>query len=421
MLKSSLSAFAAVLLMFIVSSGLYAQQQGCTDPQAVNFQSNAKVNDGSCRYNLTLYKPEIRFLLSKEVDETSGLLFWRNSLWTHNDSGGLPILYKLDTTDGTVKQRITVKGVANVDWEELADDSLYIYVGDFGNNSGHRNDLVIYKIKKSDIPQEGDDSVATEKIFFTYPDYPEYIEGRSENNYDCEAMVSVGDSLYLFSKDWQDARTRMYRLPKSAGNYVADLIAGFDAAGLITAADYNQERNEMVLLGYTNHEWIPFMWLLFDFQGKQFFSGNKRRIDMPQVTATQTEGLVFSKGDGGFISSESNPLFMPTMYHFDIGKWTGLGTTSVQKLSASKIDFTLSPNPIHKGKLSIHLENIPLNSFSLELYDSLGRQVLPAHYKAFRKKGKASVKLSVSALKPGIYFVRLRSGGFMVERKFIKE
>lgn len=421
MFKSILLIVAGILFLLVTPIQLLAQQQGCTDPQAINYQSNAIVNDGSCQYNLTLYKPEIRFLLPKEVDETSGLVFWRNSLWTHNDSGGLPILYRLDTLDGTVKQKITIGGVDNVDWEELADDSLYIYVGDFGNNAGHRHDLVIYKVNKSDIPLQGDTTVTAEKIYFTYPDYPDNIAGRSQNNYDCEAMVSVGDSLYLFSKDWQDSRTRMYRLPKTAGTYTAGLIAGFNSAGLITAADYNKKNNQMVLLGYTNGSWIPFMWLFFDFQEHRFFSGNKRRIDMPKVTATQTEGLVFSRGDEGFISSESNPLFMPTMYHFDIGTWTQTGPTAVKTTTAAGIDFSLSPNPIQKGKLTVHLQQVPVNAYRLELYDSSGKQVLTTHFKVSRKKRKTAIRLPVEALKPGVYFVRLRSGNFMVERKFIKE
>ncbi len=415
--------FLLTILFFLSGNGqeLFAQVAGCTDPQANNFMGTATQNDGSCNYNLTLYKPAIRFILPKEVDETSGLVFWKNGLWTHNDSGGLPVLYKLDTVDGTVQQRIELENATNVDWEELTADSLNIYVGDFGNNSGNRHDLVIYKIQKADIPDSGDVRVSSEKIFFTYPDYPDNISGRSQNNYDCEAMVAVGDSLYLFSKDWQDSKTRLYRLPKVAGNYIADLVGGFNVAGLITAVDYQSEKNEMVLLGYTRGDWIPFMWLLWDFKGKQFFSGNKRRIDMPQVTATQTEGLVFSKGEGGFISSEGNPLFMPTVYHFDIATWTQSAVSDVRNNNSPDFIFSLHPNPISRGKLSVDLENVPMKAFSLELYDSSGRQVVPVRYKTIRKKGKMSVKLSVSALKPGVYFVRLRSGNFMVERKFVKE
>lgn len=413
------------LALFFFLSGneqyLFAQVEGCTDPQANNFMSAAKKNNGSCNYDLTLYKPVIRFILPKEVDETSGLVFWRNGLWTHNDSGGLPVLYKLDTVKGAVQQRVRLENATNVDWEEITADSLYIYVGDFGNNAGKRHDLVIYKIKKSDIADSGDVSVSAEKIYFSYPDYPAHIAKRSENNYDCEAMTSVGDSLYLFSKDWQDSKTRMYRLPKTPGNYIAEMVGGFNVAGLITAADYQLEKKEMVLLGYTYGDWIPFMWLLWDFQGNQFFSGNKRRIDMPQVTATQTEGIVFTKGEGGFISSESNPLFMPTVYHFDIARWTRGSTSGVGEINRTDIKFSLSPNPVSKGKLNIYLENIPLKTFSFELYDSSGKQILPAHYRSCRKKGKASIKLSVSKLKSGLYFVRIHSGRFIAEQKFIRE
>ncbi len=406
-----------------VGSGqmLFAQVLGCTNPQAVNFQPRAKQNNGSCTYNPTAYKPFKSFILPKEVNETSGLIFWRNSLWTHNDSGGLPMLYRIDTVDGTVEQRIRVKNATNTDWEELAADSLYIYVGDFGNNSGHRHDLVIYKIRKSDIPTTGDDAVSSEKIFFQYPDYPVYIAKRSKNNYDCEAMIAVGDSLYLFSKDWQDSRTRVYRLPKTPGNYVADLVDSFNTAGLVTAADYNRSKHKVVLLGYTRGNWAPFMWLLWDFKGHAFFSGNKRRIDMPAVTAPQTEGVTFTKGDDGFISSEGrNPFFKPTAYHFDISPFTCANRpASVQH--PITFTFTLHPNPVSKRTVSIYLVNLPEKEYSLKLYDSSGKQIIPLHYDTFSKRGKIIIKLRISKLKTGTYFVRIQSGKYTVEHKFIRE
>ena len=40
-----------------------------------------------------LFAPEFKSLLPEEVRETSGLFFHNGRLWTHNDSGGKPILY----------------------------------------------------------------------------------------------------------------------------------------------------------------------------------------------------------------------------------------------------------------------------------------------------------------------------------------
>jgi hypothetical protein len=52
------------------------------------------------------------------------------------------ILFKLKFEDFKLK-------VKNTDWEEISQDSSYIYVGDFGNNyQGNRTDLHILRIEK---------------------------------------------------------------------------------------------------------------------------------------------------------------------------------------------------------------------------------------------------------------------------------
>ena len=93
-------------IFFLIFSGLlFAQENpGCTDPQANNFDPGADYNDGSCTYNPTIYNPDLKYLLPDEVDETSGLIFWNELMWTINDSGGDPILYALDTADRDCKQ-----------------------------------------------------------------------------------------------------------------------------------------------------------------------------------------------------------------------------------------------------------------------------------------------------------------------------
>ena len=42
--------------------------------------------------------------LPPEVSETSGLLFFNNLLITHNDSGGEPLLYEVDTLTREIKR-----------------------------------------------------------------------------------------------------------------------------------------------------------------------------------------------------------------------------------------------------------------------------------------------------------------------------
>ena len=87
--------------------------------------------------------------LPENVLESSGLIYYNNRLITHNDSGNSPQLYELDSLGSQIFRTITINNATNIDWEDITQDDTYIYVGDFGNNSGNRQDLRIYRIKKS--------------------------------------------------------------------------------------------------------------------------------------------------------------------------------------------------------------------------------------------------------------------------------
>jgi len=394
---------------------------GCTDPRANNYNPSATVNDGSCTYDPTFYSPLFRFLLPDEVKETSGLIFYDNAFWTINDSGNAPILYKLDTVTGNIIQRITVLNSTNVDWETLAQDEDYIYIGDVGNNSGNRDDLGIYILTKANIPSSGDASVNSSHISLTYSDYPNGHVKRNENNFDCEALITIGDSLYLFSKDWGDNQTRLYRLPKTPGDYVAQLLYTYDANGLVTGADYNATAKEVTLIGYDKDTAIPFFWLLFNYHDQVLFSGNKRRIDLVSIVSNQSEGITYTEGKNGILSSEGTFLNTQSSNNFSTASWTDSIVTGIFPAKADKFDFTLSPNPVDKNKLTITFPRMPTGNHEVKLYDSAGKLVQIEHYSLGSGKNGFKIKLKVGHLKPGLYFVRILSGNQVVEKKFIKQ
>lgn len=310
-----------LVTLHIVSLGISQQIDGCTDPEAKNYNPSAINNNGSCRYKTTIYNPPFKYLLPDEISETSGLIYYNNVIWTINDSGNEPILYKLMPETGEVIQRIQITNKKNKDWEDLAQDEEHIYIGDFGNNMGKRNKLKILILKKDMIPNAGDTNLAVQSIEFSYPDFPEKAIKKKNNNFDCEAMICVGDSIYIFTKNRGDQQTKLYSLPKVAGIYQANYVATFNSKGLITGADYHAERKEVILLGYTDKTWQPFVWLLSDYEDNKLFSGNKRRIELLNITATQTEGIAYTKDRNCVITSEGHPLFTQTAYDFNSDKW----------------------------------------------------------------------------------------------------
>ena len=126
-----LAFFLFIILCLIPSCN--KQIAGCTDPLANNYMSAANVNDGSCMYDLSSVTPLASFQLGESLSETSGLIIWEGLGWTHNDNTDTR-LYGLDLSDARIEENINLPGVENLDWEEISQDSSFIYVGDFGNN-----------------------------------------------------------------------------------------------------------------------------------------------------------------------------------------------------------------------------------------------------------------------------------------------
>jgi hypothetical protein len=83
----------------------------------------------------TGFIPSAGVNLNTALTESSGLEYCRGKLWSHNDSGGQPQIYSIDPATGAILQTITLKGITNVDWEDLTADGYYLYIGDVGNNA----------------------------------------------------------------------------------------------------------------------------------------------------------------------------------------------------------------------------------------------------------------------------------------------
>ena len=254
------------------------------------------------------YKPRLVARLSREINETSGLISVNGQLWTINDSGNPAQLFQIDTITGKILRKITIANSVNTDWESITQDDSSIYIGDFGNNYGKRKDLHILKIAKMDIMEQGNDTVRAGYIYFSYPDQTDFTTALNKNNFDCEAFFCLNDTLHLFTKDWSDLKTRHYAVPAQTGSYQADFIEQFAADGLITDASVNDSGN-IVLLGYKNTGgkfWDCFCWLLSGYSGSHFFDGKATRIELGSAWRLgQSEGIVLNADNTGWLSSES--------------------------------------------------------------------------------------------------------------------
>ena len=245
------------------------------------------------------------FNLPDILVETSGLIHYNHMVWSFNDSGGEPEIYSYSIADSSIKHRITLWNGKNYDWEEISQDSSFIYVGDFGNNFGIRNNLCIYIINKKQLPKHKNKAIKARKIHFTYPGYSPTTFAFKRSAFDCEAMICFNDSIYLFTKNWITNTSGIYQIPKEPGKYIAKKIGIFDSKGLITAACL--KKSQLVLLGYANS--TPFIWRFNHFSNPNLKPYDGERYDLKALNGKQTEGIAIIDSVTYLISSEKTTSF----------------------------------------------------------------------------------------------------------------
>ncbi len=372
-----------LIILFLPLISIYAQEAGCTDPIALNFNPLAEFNNGSCQYASTTYKPQLLFELPFQVRETSGLVSYNNLLWTHNDSKHKAELYALSPEDGKILKTIRVANAVNIDWEEISRDEHHLYIGDIGNNSGNRRVFQIYKLPLSLLDLDSEADVFADTINFSYPDQPEK-SAYLNHNYDCEAFVVSGDWIYLFTKNWADGRTNLYRVPASKGVWQAEYVDSFDVNGLITGADYQPETNQLVLVGYTNRTWLPYMWIMFDFRGNDFFSGNKRRINFTRLVTNQIEAVAFTEPGKVVITSERSKTAAARAFAINTVNWVYsmlLNLPADDESCNSKFEFV----PTDNGYL-LSFKSKRSDSFVVELFDTNSQRIFHQAYSQNEKR-----------------------------------
>lgn len=235
---------------------------------------------------------DITTLETPALDETSGLLFYNDTLLTHTDSGGKAQLYEISPTTGAITRTVEITNATNVDWEDIAQDASYIYIGDIGNNSGDRTDLKIYKIAKANF-NSTDSAVTAEIISFSYADQLDFTREPNRTNWDAEGLISYGDKLLVFTKNWADNCTNVYAIPKTSGSHSAVLVSSYPINGLITGADISPDEQVIYLVGYTTSE-APFLYTIHNIpeQSLDVFSGklSEKIVDIVSL-GHQVEGI----------------------------------------------------------------------------------------------------------------------------------
>jgi hypothetical protein len=277
---------------------------------------------------------KVKTRLSDTVSETSGLIHLNGRFFTHEDSGGEPNLYEIDTSNGSIIRVYKVKGASNIDWEDLTADDSFVYIGDFGNNAGMRKDLCIYKLRINDI-LNGDTQNYAQKILFNYEGQNDFSTKTYQTNYDAEAMVAIGNQLYVFSKNWGNFKSYVYPLSKLPGSYSMSVLDSFNAQGLITGATYSKSDTQLVLCGYTFN--CPFM-IQMKFNNGLIGVSQFKRTEFPLLGVVQMEAICRIDIDHYLISCEknTNDAQLYILSQLKVQNWTHI---------EESMELLLYPNP----------------------------------------------------------------------------
>ena len=252
-----------------------------------------------------------KFKLPKKIKESSGLIKVDGRLWTFNDSGGKAELYQISEKNGRILKTLKITNARNVDWEDIAFDDSYVYIGDIGNNRGNRKNLKIYKIPRASLRTQK--KVRAEVIAYRYSDQKNFSSRPHKNNYDCEAMVAHNGKLYLFSKNWQNQKTRLYELSSQAGKHKAKYLSTFNTDGMVTGASLNEEMGILLLTSYSRLLSVE-VWAFTNYQNSHFFKGDKKRLNFKNPLQGQIEGVTFNGNYQAYLSSEA---FSKYIFSFD--------------------------------------------------------------------------------------------------------
>jgi hypothetical protein len=355
-----------------------------------------------------------KFELPEKVKETSGLLFLDGKIITHNDSGNDANLYEIDSLSGTILRTISIANATNIDWEDLAENDTHLFIADIGNNNGNRQDLKIYTILKSDF--KNNNSVSAEVITFSYEDQVSFVSQPNSSNFDAEGIVIYEDAVLIFTKNWVDLKTNVYKVPLTAGRHVASKVSTANVEGLITGAVFND--NRFFLTGYET-SLTPFL-IYISYNrtpGEDIFLSGFNKISLKDELeqGSQVEAIANIGLTGKYYISRENfsttisgiPFtFKQKLYEFYDETAPFLSTTKNELVLLS-----ISPNPtIHKIKIKTSL---PFSN--IEVYSSLGTKVDVPIF--LNKK-----EIDISTLSSGVYYlkIKLKNRSSSVVKKVIK-
>lgn len=160
------------------------------------------------------------FDLDESLEEISGLEQINDTLFVaFNDGGDKPMVY-LISEGGKISKKVEIANASNKDWETIARDAEYLYIGDIGNNNNTRKDLKIYRIRIEEVLSKS--SLNADVININYKEQTLFPPSEDSLFFDAEGMTIYNDSLWIFTKNRAISGERLsyvYVVPLEPGTY----------------------------------------------------------------------------------------------------------------------------------------------------------------------------------------------------------
>ena len=180
-----------------------------------------------------------------DLAEISGIAFSSihdGVLWAHNDSGGGPRVYALDSSTCEVIATVRLDGIKAVDFEAMAagiDERGrgVLWIADIGDNTAERKQVFLHRVVE---PQDLRDQTVSAETFAVRYDEPA----------DAEALLVGDDALWIITKGLATGSVQELALPLRSDRVNRTEAIGTEE-GLVTDAADGPDRRHYVVRDYT--------------------------------------------------------------------------------------------------------------------------------------------------------------------------
>lgn len=256
-----------------------------------------------------------------ELAEISGLAtsaLHPGIVWAHNDSGGGPRLYALDTATCEIRAVLRVRGIAARDPEAIAvgigaSGAPAIYWGDIGDNTAERRYVEIHEITEPADLVDATVTPATHRV-------------RLDKPADAEALLADGDQLWIIGKGLVGGTVWQLPAPLPADSVARPRAIGVEDALVTDAAmrpgggyavrDYSEVR---IYSGLPPGELVERMPLPEQIQGEAMTwtsdgtgliiasEGDDRLLLVPVTSPIEVADITPGEGPGGTATQAAAP------------------------------------------------------------------------------------------------------------------